>query len=151
MFFLDQNLTELMKESFAWDDDQIRGMNYLYFDSIFRLIINDTVEFLEVNEPEELTKLKILINETKSNNDPELQVNLLKFLFGLSDKYIKLQEHLKGRLNKLNGELIEDFINEMDYESGLKLLDIMDKEMTNINKFEKKFLKFAQEKEANPQ
>jgi len=151
MFFLDQNLTELMKESFAWNDDQIRGMNYLYFDSIFKLIINDSVEFLEVNAPDDLTKLKALIKESAVDKDPELQVNLLKFVFGLSDKYIKLQEHLKGRLNALNGELIEDFVNEMDYESGMKLLEIMDKEMTDLNKFEKKFLKFAKEKEAKPQ
>ena len=150
MFFLDQNLTELMKESFAWNDDQIRGMNYIYFDSIYKLIINDTVEFLEVNAPEDLAQLKILIIASKDSNNPELQINLLKFLFSLSDKHIKLQEHLKGRLNQLNGELIEDFVNEMDYDSGLKLLDIMDKEMTNLNKFEKKFLKFAEEKEANP-
>lgn len=151
MFFLDQNLTELMKESFAWSDDQITGMNYLYFDSIFKLIINDSVEFLEVNAPDELIKLKALIKAASIDKDPELQINLLKFIFGLSDRYIKLQEHLKGRLNQLNGELIEDFINEMDYESGLKLLDIMDKEMTDMNKFENKFLKFAKEKEVKPQ
>jgi hypothetical protein len=147
MFFLDQNLTALMKEAFAWDDDQIQGMNYLYFDTVFKLIINDTIEFLEGNSPEDLEKVKRLTKAFAIGENPEDQIKLLQFIFGLSDKHLDLQKQLISRLNKLNADLINDFIEAMDYETGLKLLDIMNKELNNISKFEEKFLQFAKEKE----
>jgi hypothetical protein len=136
-----------MKEAFAWDDDQIQGMNYLYFDTVFKLIINDTIEFLEGNSPEDLQKVRTLTQVFTIGGNPEDQVKLLQFIFGLSDKHLKLQKHLVSRLNILNSDLIKDFVDAMDYESGLKLLEIMGKELNNISKFEAKFLQFAKEKE----
>jgi hypothetical protein len=147
MFFLDKNLTSIMKEAFSWDDDQIQGMNYLYFDTIFKLIINDTIEFLEGNAPEDLKKVRAQTQVYTISKNPEDQIKLLQFIFGLSDKHLKLQKHLMTRLNKINADLIEDFVEAMDYESGLKLIEIMDKELNDVRKFEEKFLLFAKEKE----
>ena len=147
MFFLDQNLTAIMKEAFSWDDSQIYGMNYQYFNTIFRLIINDTIEFLEENSPDDLKKIQTLTQVNNISKDPEDQIKLLQFIFGLSDKHIELQKHLLKRINAINADLIVDFIEALDYESGLKLLDVMNLELNNISKFENKFLLFAKEKE----
>jgi len=146
MFFLDKNLTEIMKDAFAWSDDQIQGMNYLYFDTIFKLIINDTLEYLESNSPEDIQKVRALTKAYSISKNPEDQIKLLQFIFGLSDKHLKLQKHLISRLNQINSDLMEDFIDAMDYKSGLRLLDIMDRELNDITKFEEKFMLFAKEK-----
>ena len=147
MFFINKEFSKIVQDAFLWTNDQMEAMNYQYFDTILKLIINDTFDYLEKNSLPEMDKVKELQKKYAQTKDIAVQSELLHFLFSVSDKYIEFQNQLTKKINELNIDLCKDFIDGLDYESGLKVLAIMDKELTDINNFEKKFLNFASQKQ----
>jgi len=150
MFFINKELAKLMQDSFLWTDKQMYGMNLLYYDTILKLIINDTFDYLEKNslpENKEVAELQKKYNKIK---DIGIISQQMKLLFSISNKYLELQNQLTNKINKLNADLCHDFVEAMDYETGLKVIEIMNKELSNIKKFEENYLKFSPQIAQNP-
>lgn len=145
MFFQNPELVEIFQKYFHWTTAEVEAMKYQYLDFIFRLILDESMLYIEKNNLPEYTQLQEILKNSKQTVTD--QTSQLKFVYSLPGKYPELSIKVKAEIDAANQELMRDFWAALDEETTIKILEVMNKDMDKMQEVAEKYL----DKNPNPQ
>jgi hypothetical protein len=138
MFFQNDELVQLFREYFHWTSAELESMKYQYLDFIYRLILDESLLYIEKNNLPEYSELQTILQNSKQNVSD--QTARLKFVYSLPGKYPELGEKIRVEIDKANQELMKDYWAALDEETTIKALQIMNKDMDKMQQVADKYL-----------
>lgn len=142
MFFEQPEIIKILQKEYSWSDADIEAMNYAYTNTIVKLIIEESLLYIEQHKLPEQKELEQILQSSKATRGQlETEINLVRFVTVLPGKYPKLLTLLKDKIQQIDESLAHDMIANLSEEAGRRILEIINNDLDRINIFSEKFLK----------
>ena len=141
MFFENEKLMKFFAIRFNWSDDQVQLMMQQYYGTISRLIINESIDYIDVNNlPEKAEFEKLLESKATKRSDPQTEAELAKYVAGIHHTYPELQEKIRTSIAEIDNSLLKDTVAMLSEEDAIEVLKIMNHDLDNIQRFSEQYL-----------
>lgn len=139
--FENEKIRKIIQDYYQFSDEHIRTMMVMYYDTLNRLILDESMLYIEDNHLPEEAKLLQLLQESKPyRGEIATEAKLIKFVAEIPNKYPDLQELLKLKVAQLDEGLMHDFIDNLDHDTGIKILQIINDDLDEKSAVLSKYL-----------
>ena len=140
MFFNHPEIRAILKEYFSWSEAEMQAMQSQYVEALSKLILDESMLFIEQHALPENDELASMLQQFKvSRGQIGTETKLLQFVGRLPGKYPELEALIKDSISKLDEDLFKDFIDAMDEPTAIKVLTIINSDLTKMEKIKPVF------------
>lgn len=141
MFFNQPEIIKILQKEYHWDDAEIHNMNYVYTNAIIKLILDETMLYIERhNLPEQAELVELLHKSKATRGGIETEVALVKYVASIPNKYPKLIALLEQKITEVDESLAEDLISGLSQSAGEEILKIINSDLDKMQNFQERFL-----------
>lgn len=134
MFFDNPKIREILKEYYGWSEEEIKAMQLQYSETVSKLVLDESMLYIERNNLPENNELTKLLQEAKpKRGDINTEVKLMEFVANIPAKYPELQEKIKNEIGQIETDLFTEFVNTMDEATQIKVLTTINDDLTRLD------------------
>lgn len=139
MFIQHPKFIQLMKDKYGYSDAEIAKLFQDYSSTVTRLMLLETIGFIEEHKSENYFKIQKLLESKKGyRGQIETEIEIMEAIFNLINEDTAVREHVLSKIEELDTNLTHDLIEDLNEEEQLQLLNIIKDDLEMMERVQKK-------------